>query len=1546
MLKSTDAGRAVFQPISSLARSMRDAALLIGGGLARTPKLWRRLGDFSLLLALAGSTILVLNHTSGAAPKAWYYMSGGYGGGSQYDSDGDGIPDGQDRCPLVAGDAGCVGCPTALCATTFLIVRSSASASLGCDWMGYGTDSTVFLNYPSSGYGMPDEGTVAQGDVRISFLLAGGAGAWTSVNVYDPDGNYRGSYSGYPYCVGDVEAVTWTVSAQTFNQWRQSGMPYRVAASTNNWCGSDCTTNARLRFEFPGTMQPTSGSDADGDGVPLEQDRCPLVPGNCFGCPESDVSDTDGDGARDCFDDDDDNDGVTDWNDRCPLAFGSGSCLGCPESLCQGTQPVTPDLGLQYLDADWWGYGQQDYPSTRYYGLAAAPPAAGPATLTIYANPGNDGWYGANSVINVDIYDSADNYYGYRQFSGGCWEEQASDWQVDAATLNSLRAAGGYFRLQVVNRSAGCSPYVGVRLAYDSLRQPQAGSDDDGDGYPIEVDRCPTLPGECQGCPCTDTDGDGQPDSTDPDDDNDGVYDEFDSFPTDPLESADADGDGTGNNADPDDDNDGFYDEFDAFPTDPSESADADGDGTGNNADPDDDNDGAADIDDGCPNDPSKTSPGACGCGTVDSDADADGVADCIDNCPTTSNPGQSDFDGDGFGDACDPDWTDCNLNGIADASDLASAFSADCNGNGIPDECEDGSVRRSTGDMGGVYTSPTPREATGQLTNLPIAGGLVSLTIRAKADLDANNESLTLFLADPKNPVAVLFGLNSPACGEMNIAEFTFTAAEWNAFRDVPGGDSVTVSLQPSFAVGAVCDGNGTGPIEGYTEVIVEYLDAVPDCNSNGVWDACETDSDGDGTIDDCDGCPNNPNSQTPGVCGCNTPDTDSDGDGEADCIDLDDDNDAVNDDLDAFPLDPNESSDSDLDGQGNNADLDDDNDGIADVSDAFPLDAGESADADGDGTGDNADPDDDNDGAEDSVDGCPLDGAKLEPGQCGCGTPDTDTDDDGTADCLESPFGTVGGWGYNEYGPLDVPANLPPVRQISAGYQHTLALLDNGTMAAWGLNGRGQCDVPEGLSDVVSVAGGRDHSLALKQDGSVVAWGSNEFGQSTVPAGLSSVAKIAAGGDHSLALRQDGSLVAWGRNNYGQCDVPSDHAPFLDVAGGYSHTMAIRSDGTVVCWGDNISEQCNVPAGLGNVVSVAAGGSHSIALTSGGTVVCWGPGNPTTEVPADLAGVTQISAGTGHSVALKSDGSVVCWGYNFEGQCTVPDDVQICLQVSAGNSHTIVLQADCNHDEVADYLQLGGNDCNQDSILDACQLDSGLIEDCNDNGLADQCEKAESIEFTTGTVGPIGAGAAVIWTMTEAPFASTDVLLSGSVRGDFDSPFESLTLKLDSVLTTVVVVNTGINTQCRETTFSLVIPAATFNAARQADGTVSARLEASVAVDPQACPGGTWVEATVAYITSTAADCNANGLIDSCELAAGLGTDQNSNGIPDDCEDPVTDCPEDLNGNGTVEGGDLAILIGAWGTLASGPDISGDGVIDGVDLAIMLSAWGTCEN
>ena len=57
-------------------------------------------------------------------------------------------------------------------------------------------------------------------------------------------------------------------------------------------------------------------------------------------------------------------------------------------------------------------------------------------------------------------------------------------------------------------------------------------------------------------------------------------------------------------------------------------------------------------------------------------------------------------------------------------------------------------------------------------------------------------------------------------------------------------------------------------------------------------------------------------------------------------------------------------------------------------------------------DGTCDIADSD--QDGVLDCNDGCPLDANKTEPGICGCGTPDNDTDLDGLFDCEELELGT----------------------------------------------------------------------------------------------------------------------------------------------------------------------------------------------------------------------------------------------------------------------------------------------------------------------------------------------------------------------------------------------------------------------------------------------------------------------------------------------------------------------------------------------------------
>ncbi|MBK9075744.1 MAG: BACON domain-containing protein [Flavobacteriales bacterium] len=185
--------------------------------------------------------------------------------------------------------------------------------------------------------------------------------------------------------------------------------------------------------------------------------------------------------------------------------------------------------------------------------------------------------------------------------------------------------------------------------------------------------------------------------------------------------------------------------------------------------------------------------------------------------------------------------------------------------------------------------------------------------------------------------------------------------------------------------------------------------------CTINDVYDAncvCAgtyQDTDGDGTCDAQDGCPNDPNKIAPGVCGCGVADTDTDGDGLADCVDpcpalanlengdLCDDgnpntvNDVVTNCICAGTL-----LDDDCEGvpggpaQPGTACDDSDVCTINDVYDANCVCVGTYQDTDGDGTCD-------------AQDGCPNDPNKIAPGVCGCGVADTDTDGDGLADCVD---------------------------------------------------------------------------------------------------------------------------------------------------------------------------------------------------------------------------------------------------------------------------------------------------------------------------------------------------------------------------------------------------------------------------------------------------------------------------------------------------------------------------------------------------------------
>ncbi|MCE2882860.1 MAG: hypothetical protein LW636_10970 [Planctomycetaceae bacterium] len=86
----------------------------------------------------------------------------------------------------------------------------------------------------------------------------------------------------------------------------------------------------------------------------------------------------------------------------------------------------------------------------------------------------------------------------------------------------------------------------------------------------------------------------------------------------------------------------------------------------------------------------------------------------------------------------------------------------------------------------------------------------------------------------------------------------------------------------------------------------------------------------------------------------------------------------------------------------------------------------------------------------------------------------------------------------------------------------------------------------------------------------------------------------------------------------------------------------------------------------------------------------------------------------------------------------------------------------------------------------------------------------------------------------------------------------------------------------------------------------------------------GFTWDGITAVY--------HAGAPISGYKLSSASGTNW-ANGI---AVPPETD----LNGDGTTDSSDLAILLGDWGTPDS--DLNGDGTTDSADLAILLSNWG----
>lgn len=328
---------------------------------------------------------------------------------------------------------------------------------------------------------------------------------------------------------------------------------------------------------------------------------------------------------------------------------------------------------------------------------------------------------------------------------------------------------------------------------------------------------------------------------------------------------------------------------------------------------------------------------------------------------------------------------------------------------------------------------------------------------------------------------------------------------------------------------------------------------------------------------------------------------------------------------------------------------------------------------------------------------------------------------------------------------GPVDLGAGRA-AKALAVGDYHTCAVLDTGAVRCWGYANEGQVglgnrnqigdnETPGSVGPVslgtgrtaTAITAGGNHTCAVLDDGNVRCWGLGEFGQlgyggtasigdneqvsSAGPVNLTAgrTAKaITAGAFHTCAVLDTDTVRCWGLGSNGQLGYgatgavlnPALVADPVDlgdgrtaraITAGFAHTCAILDNGGVRCWGlndvgqlgygnkvsigDNEPADAAGPVDLGaerTAIAISSGGEHTCAVLDNGQLRCWGSGlygqlgngslsaigddeRPGFVAAVDLGAgrtATAVAAGIFHTCARLDDGSVRCWGNGADGR------------------------------------------------------------------------------------------------------------------------------------------------------------------------------------------------------------------------------------------------------------------------------------------------------
>ena len=282
-----------------------------------------------------------------------------------------------------------------------------------------------------------------------------------------------------------------------------------------------------------------------------------------------------------------------------------------------------------------------------------------------------------------------------------------------------------------------------------------------------------------------------------------------------------------------------------------------------------------------------------------------------------------------------------------------------------------------------------------------------------------------------------------------------------------------------------------------------------------------------------------------------------------------------------------------------------------------------------------------------------------------------------------------------------MSVPSELAKdIKFIDSYGAFSVGVSNSGKLAVWGdtklgTTGIDIADIPEAVAkaNIIYAAAGYDHIIAIDDEGHVYGWGNDRLGQfgyfpaEAYPNILSLPEDLANGGtvdvdqikelecgyQASCILMKDGSKIIWGnKNSYANLDIISlNTAPIVDIDFTLNFVVCVQEDGNSIFTGqkgmytkvrgDLDEETVSMFEFLSGrkIVALSAAQKDVAFLLEDGTVGFSGDYS-LHEIPMgdfeDGEKVVSISSGHHHHIILTDRGNIYSCGDNTWGQLDVP--------------------------------------------------------------------------------------------------------------------------------------------------------------------------------------------------------------------------------------------------------------------------------------------------